>query len=128
MTGMPKNIKRRNDILLVATLLLVAALGLLFVFLFRTEGAYCIITQNGKEIDRLSLSEDKTVTYPTESGDGYNTVTVKDGRISVSAASCPDKVCVRSNTVKYHGQTIVCLPNGFVVTVYGDDGELDIIV
>jgi len=128
MTAMPKNTKRRNDLILVATLLLIALTGLLLVFLFRTEGAYCIITQNGKEIDRLSLTEDKTVTYQTDRGDGYNVVTVKDGRVSVSAASCPDKVCVRKKSVKYHGQTIVCLPHGFVVTVYGGEDGLDIIV
>lgn len=128
MTEAPKNKKRQNDLFLVATLLLIALVGLLLVFLFRTEGAYCIITQNGKEIGRLSLTKDQTVTFHTENGDGYNIVTVKNGQVSVSEASCPDKVCVRSYSVKYHGQTIACLPNGFIVTVYGGEDGLDIIV
>lgn len=126
MTEAPKTRTRRNDLILVASLLFLAITGLLLALLFRTEGAYCVIKQNGKEIDRLSLSVNQSVTY--ESENGYNVVTIKDGRVSVSAADCPDKICVKSRTVHYHGQTIACLPHAFSVTVYGGEDGLDIIV
>ena len=59
---------------------------------------------------------------------GFNTVRIENGRVSVTAASCPDKICVRSRAIRYHGETVVCLPHGLVVTVYGDEEGPDIIV
>lgn len=127
MTEKAKTSATRNDLILVIALLLIALIGLILVFLTRTEGAYCVITQNGEVLDKLSLSEPSTHSYYADNG-AYNTVTVENGSVYITEASCPDKLCVKRNTVKYHGQTIVCLPNGFVVTVYGVEDGLDIIV
>ncbi|MBQ7365535.1 MAG: NusG domain II-containing protein [Clostridia bacterium] len=114
---------------MIFVLLFVAALGILLAFLFRQEGAYCTLTQNGKEIGRYSLSVDREITvYADAQKTAYNTVRIKDGGVSVLAASCPDKICQNSRAIRYHGETVVCLPHGLVITVYSDEDGLDIVV
>jgi len=119
---------RRNDILLIASLVFLALVGILLSLCLRRDGAYCVITKNGEEVGRFSLSADREITYYEEDGVGFNTVRIENGRVSVTAASCPDKICVRSRAIRYHGETVVCLPHGLVVTVYGDEEGPDIIV
>ena len=118
---------RRSDVILIAATVTLALLGLLLVFLFRVDGAYCVVTQNGAVIGQYALSETRDITFETADG-GYNTVHIENGGVRVSGASCPDKICVKTREARYHGDTLVCLPNGFLVTVYGAEGDVDIIV
>ena len=53
---------------------------------------------------------------------------IKDGQVSVTEASCPDKVCVNHGPTDQTADPIVCLPNKLVVRVLapGDDpNQLD---
>ena len=50
------------------------------------------------------------------------TITVQDGQVFVSGASCPDKLCMAQGHKSHGGETIVCLPNKLVVSVVGGDG------
>ena len=53
---------------------------------------------------------------------------IKDGKVSVTEASCPDKVCVNHGSTDQTADPIVCLPNKLVVRVLapGDDpNQLD---
>ena len=118
---------RRNDIILISTVLLVAILGILLVFLLRKEGAYAIVTRNGEEIGRYSLAEDRVVEL--SDGTHYNRLVIKDGKVSIDLANCPDKLCASMRAARYRGETVVCLPHGIVVTVFAaDDADVDIIV
>ncbi len=56
----------------------------------------------------VDLSEDQSFVVETERG--RNRIQVKDGRICVLEASCPDGDCVRCGA-KNSGAPIVCLPN-----------------
>ena len=53
-----------------------------------------------------------------ETGHGTNTVTVKDGKIAVTAASCPDSYCMKRGFCQ-GGAQIVCLPNRLVIEFVG---------
>lgn len=111
--------------ILISTVLLVAILGLLLVFLFRKEGAYAVIEQNGKEIGRYAL--DKTAEIPIANGDDYNLVVIENGAVRVISANCPDALCVHTRAARYHGETVVCLPHGVVITVYGGSDGVDVV-
>lgn len=115
--------RHRNDIALIAALLIFAAAAWVFMLAARRDGASAVITSHGQEISRLPLSRDTTLTV---GGDGHeNTVVVENGRVYVSQASCPDHVCIRQGPISYDGQTIVCLPNRLVITVTGSGGGVD---
>ena len=65
----------------------------------------------------LELSQDTEVTVQTARGS--NTVTVKDGKIAVTAADCPDHYCMKRGYRNGGGQ-IVCLPNRLVIKFVGN--------
>ncbi len=114
-----KNKKTKNDIILISSIILSALICALFLSVFRSEGEYVCVMQNGKETARYPLSEDITVTL--ENG-GTNTLVIENGYAFVSDASCPDKICVHHRKIKYAGEAITCLPNKTVVKI-GSDGK-----
>ena len=80
------------------------------------------VQQNGQTVTVLPLDTDTD--YIVTGTDGAsNTVRIRDGRVSVCAASCPDGLCVRHRAVSRAGESIICLPNRVVVTV---DGAADV--
>jgi len=52
---------------------------------------------------------------------GANIVTVRDGRVYMSSADCPDGVCVRHGALRKN-DAIVCVPNRVVVRAVKDGG------
>lgn len=115
----------KNDILLIAALLVLAGAALLCIRLTRTGGGTVKVTVDGKVVAQLPLGQDCTRVIDT--GRGSNTLVISDGGASVTQADCPDKVCVAQGTIRYDGETIVCLPHRLVVTISGasSGAELD---
>ena len=70
------------------------------------------IWSEGELVERVSLSVDREIQVQTQRG--TNTVTVRDGKIAVTAASCPDHYCI-SRGFCDGGAQIVCLPNRLVI-------------
>ena len=69
---------------------------------------YAEVYSDGKLIVRLDLSKDTE--YRVDFSDGWNLLTVRDGKIAVTDASCATRDCVRHAPAD-HGAPIVCLPN-----------------
>ena len=86
--------------------------------LFGEEASSAEITSHGKLVKTVSLAVDQEFTV-----DGHNTVTVKDGKIAVTWADCPDGYCV-SRGFRSSGGDIVCLPNRLVISFVGEQ-EID---
>lgn len=119
---------RRNDILLIVLLLIVAGAGILYLFVFRDSGNVVKVTVDGKLYGTYSLSEDRV--EDIHSGeDGHNRLIIKDGRAYMESASCPDGICVAHHPIFRDGESIVCLPNKVVATVIidGDTDSPDIV-
>ncbi len=119
--------KRKNDIILVAAIGLVAILLWLGIHLSQKEGAYVNVTINGAEFGKYPLDTDTEIRI----GDGstYNVLVIKDGEAEVAEASCPDKLCVHQGKVHYNGQSIICLPNKAVFEIVGGEkSKVDAVV
>ncbi len=110
--------KTKTWIVLLA-LLLVPCAGLSVYVLLPGEAArYAQITVDGslyKTVD-LNLPQAFEVTQP---GGKSNTITVRDGKIAVTAASCPDHYCMQRGYCN-SGTQIVCLPNRLVISFLGE--------
>ncbi len=76
------------------------------------ESPVAVITIDGEEYARLPLDTDTTVSLPTD-----HIVMVKNGKISVVDAPCPDRICVQTSAAYAVGQCITCLPERVVITV-----------
>jgi len=107
----------RADILVIASLLLLALALYLVLNIGRDEGAVAVVRVNGVETERHSLL--KNGTFPLNGG--TNILVIEDGYAWMSEANCPDHICVHQGKIHYTGQVITCLPNRLTVTIEGDD-------
>ena len=111
----------RNDILLIACLLSVAAIGMLYLFVFRSPGDTVKVTVDGKTYGVYSLSQNITEDiYTGENGEHHNRLVIYDGKAHMETATCPDGICVAHAPIFRSGESIVCLPNRVVITVIAD--------
>ena len=68
------------------------------------------ITVDGKEFGTYSLSQDQVIHI----GD-TNVCEIKDGKVTMTEATCPDHYCMKQKAVDEHGGSIICLPNKVVI-------------
>ena len=106
----------RNDILLILALLIICAIGATYLFVFREGGDTVRVTVNGDLFGVYSLAQDRTVDIQSADGSAYNRLVIRDGRAYMESASCPDGICVHHRAIYRNGESIVCRPNGVVVT------------
>ena len=117
--------KRRNDLILIISLLLIlSVIGLCFFF-FRGEGDTVRVTVDGRLYGVYSLSDDTVVDIRTgDNGEHLNRLIIKDGKAYVEEASCPDGICAAHHPIFRDGESIVCLPHRVVITVHTEgDGD-----
>ena len=116
--------KTKTWILLFAVLLALC-LGVSFFLLSPGEASdLARITSEGKVLRTVDLRVDQEFTVTT--GSGSNTVTVKNGKIAVTAATCPNHYCMERGYCN-SGAQIVCLPNKLVISFLGPQ-EIDAVV
>lgn len=113
---------KRFDIAIFAIILLSAVL--LFSFgLFADEGVSLTVTV-GDKTESYSLESDRVFTL--ENNGIALTVCIENGKVYVSSADCPDKICVASGKISKVGQTVVCAPAKISLRIVGGNGgELD---
>ena len=117
--------KTRTWIIIFA-LILIASLGASFYFLMPGVASdYAEITSHGQVIKTVDLRIDQEFTVGN-GNDGYNVITVQDGKIGVSEATCPDHYCMKRGFCN-SGTEIVCLPNRLTIRFLGVQ-EIDAII
>ena len=116
----------RNDIILISVIVIISvALLLVWKLVYLngqdTNGDACVkVTVDGKVYGTYTLSKDDTIEIKNVDGDVTNTLVIKDGVADVTAADCPDHLCVKQKAISKEGESIICLPNKVVVTVKSD--------
>lgn len=90
------------------------ALVLWLVFrLGQAPGAEAVITRDGEEYGRYSLTEEQTIELEG------NRLVIENGAVHMEWADCPDQVCVEKGKISRTGEAIICLPHKLTVTVEG---------
>lgn len=119
--------KLKGDMIIVAVILTAALLSFIVPFFMNDKyaGKEVIILQNGQEIGRYDLSEDNTITIRGEA-DGYNLILISAGKVRVTDADCPDKLCIRQRSISRSGESIICLPHKLVIMIDSpEESDLD---
>jgi len=111
---------KRADVVLILALLVVSLA--FFAFLrpsgdAMTAGVYF----EGRPVHSLPLAQDGVFRW--EDGKNFVEVTVENGSVSVTDASCPDRDCVRTGALSRAGQSAVCLPNRVSVVLSGSAAD-----
>ena len=130
-TSANQNRKIRNDIILAAAIVIIAAAGLMLWRFNRAEGVSVAVNIDGVQTAVYPLSEDREVVITTgDDGEHRNELVIKDGKASIREADCPDSICVKTRAAAYVGETIVCLPHKLVIeiTAAGVAPDLDMTV
>lgn len=113
-----------RDIILIGVVLAIAISSFVLVELFKQDGSYVIVTvgegENRHEIARYSLSKDGEYSL----NGGTNVLKIEGGKAWMIEANCPQndpQSCTKHSKISRVNESIACLPNNLVVTVYGDD-------
>jgi hypothetical protein len=116
---------KRADVVIIITLLAIAlgAVGVSKLFFNHTYAMkYVELFENGKLYEKVLVKDNafkKTIKVTNKFG--TNIVQIENGGARMLDADCPDKICVKEGFKDKNGQTIVCLPNRFVVEIKGED-------
>ena len=117
---MKEKLFRKNDLILLIAVLLVAAISALCFFGSREDGDVAVVLVNGEEYGRYSLGSDLELPIDTAES-GRNLLVIKDGSAQVIDANCPDRICVSHREISSVGETIVCLPHKLVVRIEAEN-------
>lgn len=123
-----KNKKIKNDIILIAVVVLLIGIAAGAMFLFRDEGTLVEVTVDGKLFGTYSLAIDRTVEIRSgNNGEYYNILVIKNGKAYVSEANCPGVLahlkCTNQDPISYTGESIICEEHRVVVAIKG--GEIN---
>ena len=120
LNGEVAEVKTRIWILILAAVLLVSAV-LSAWFLWPREAQSAEVYSDGQLLFTLDLRVDQERTVQSQYG--TNVITVKDGKVAVTQADCPDHYCMDRGFCS-GGVQIVCLPNRLVIRFAGEP-EID---
>lgn len=112
-----KKIKKRYDLILIASLLFLSLLCLGTVLILREEGRSVKVEIDGREVEVYSLDRDGEYIL----NGGTNILVIEDGAAYMKDATCPDKTCVKRGKIRHVGESAVCLPCRVSVIVVGED-------
>lgn len=100
---------------MIMAALVVAAIFLILFGGEKEQGKEVVLYCDRMEIGRYSLFMDNRITVPLDNG--YNTVVIEHGMVYVEEADCDNQICVETAPVKNAGETIVCLPHRFYLSI-----------
>lgn len=114
---------KKKDLVLIAIVVIIAAFGLLFSYLYSNNSAELkvVITIDGNVFKELPLTEDTNEEIRVEQNGNVNVVIIENGIVKISEATCPDQICVETMPADENGEMIVCLPNKVIVEVTRND-------
>ena len=113
--------KLKNDLIFISVLLLLVCAFAIGYFLFRPEGDTVTVTVGGEFYGEYSLMEDRTEVIRTEHTE--NVFVIREGKVYMESASCPDGICAKHRGIFRDGESIICLPNQVVITVTSQNEE-----
>lgn len=106
--------KKKDMLLALGVLALALAVWMFIQFFLPKDNQRIRITVDGELYGEYSLNEDQEIAIGET-----NICRIKDGKVTMIEATCPDKLCVHQRAVDASGGTIICLPNKVVIEAVG---------
>ena len=114
---------KKGDIALIIIAVIVLAVWLIPA----KSGEVAKVYVDGELETTISLAENSETLIKSDYG--TNLVIVRGGKVYITDADCPDKLCEKSEISK-SGSSIVCLPNRLSVIIEGGkkDEKIDVVI
>lgn len=116
---------KRLNLILVLAIAAVACVGLVATRLMgantNADTATVVIRDGEQNVYELPLNQNTTKTVTTDLG--TNLIEIKDGRVRVEEADCPNQDCVHQGWIDAAGQQIICLPHKLTVDIVDESAE-----
>ena len=116
---------KKLNLILVLAIAAVACAGLAATRLMGAntdaDTATVVVRDGEQNVYELPLGKDATKTITTNLG--TNVIEIKDGRVHVEEANCPNQDCVHQGWIDAAGQQIVCLPHKLTVDIVDEGAE-----
>ena len=116
--------KHRIILIVIAAIFVIGIVGSAIVLTAPAKDTVRIVS-DGKVIRTVDLSTARDATFDVIYGDHVNTVEIRDHRIRVLSADCPDKTCVNMGWLTSASMPIVCLPHHLVIEFTDSAGDVD---
>lgn len=116
--------KKTLRVVLPLIFFIILSAVLFILFSPEGDGDRVRVKLDGAVIGEYPLDEDITVTL----NGGSNIMVIKNGKVCMESADCPDKICVRQGWVSRMGECITCLPNRLVIEVIKLGDSVDLVV
>ena len=102
---------KKGDILIISSILTLSLVSSVLIFTHPRTETTVTVKENNELVYKGSLFENKVIKL-----DG-NTVEIKDGKVSVTAADCKNQICVNHKAITEKGESIICLPNKVIAEI-----------
>lgn len=116
--------KNKLFLTVIILILLAGMIGSLWV-LRAPSGTFVRVTSDGGVIYSADLRLAQDTTFDVIYDGHVNTVEVRDHRIRVLSADCPDQTCVHMGWLRSASMPIVCLPHKLVIEFADSGGGID---
>ncbi|MBQ7598742.1 MAG: NusG domain II-containing protein [Clostridia bacterium] len=114
---------RFGDAIVYAVLCALCVLLFLLPFLQKQNAPLLAeIIVDGEVSETIDLSNDEMPVVRTVRG---CEISFSREGVRVSAADCPDQLCVKTGTIRFPGESIACVPNRVVVVLRRQTGTRD---
>ena len=86
------------------------------------DACYAEIRLEGRVLDTVPLTghqgaEERSLTF-TQAGTAHHyLIRLEQDTIAISAADCPDKICVKTGAISQPGEIIACLPHKLIIEI-----------
>ena len=120
--------KIRNDIILIASLLLVAVISLVLVLASRSKkSTLAKVYVQSQLVLTIDLSKKEEKSYDVHGLNGDLVVTTKDGKVAITKSNCPHQDCVKTGYVSTSNHPIICAYNATYVIIEGA-ADYDVVI
>lgn len=111
--------KKKDWIIILAVLVLAGICMAIFALIPRKDHTMVRITVDDTVYGEYSLLEDQEIAIGET-----NICEIKNGKVRMTWADCPDQLCVHQNALDEKGRgAIICLPNRVQIEVVGSQGR-----
>ena len=112
--------KLRNDLILIFSLLLVAAVSLVLIYVNSSKQKLIakVYVQN-EVVETIDLSKKEEKDYFVNGLKGVVHIHTRDGGLAIVESNCPHQDCVRMGYVKETNRPIICAYNAVYIVIEG---------